>query len=72
MSFDELWSDLEPIGRDDRSGGYRRFAWTAEDALLREWFVAQCERRRLDVATDLAGNQWAWWGDPDGQVAPAS
>jgi N-carbamoyl-L-amino-acid hydrolase len=60
-----MWSDLAPVGRDSRSGGYRRFAWTAEDATLREWFAGEAARRGLDLVTDRAGNQWAWWGDPD-------
>ena len=63
--FDRLWADLEPIGRDPASGGYRRFAWTREDAAAREWFAAAAAARGLDVTTDRAGNQWAWWGDPD-------
>jgi N-carbamoyl-L-amino-acid hydrolase len=63
-SFDSLWSTLEPIGRAP-SGGYRRFAWTDEDLTLRDWFASECEARGLDLVEDLAGNQWAWWGDPD-------
>lgn len=62
-AFDQLWAELEPVGRHPGSGGYRRFAWTREDAELREWFAAAA--RGLDVITDRAGNQWAWWGDPD-------
>src|SRR5579875_3590329 len=65
MTFESMWSDLTPIGRDDRTGGYRRFAWTTEDAALREWFRAEAGARGLDVVEDRAGNQWAWWGDPD-------
>jgi N-carbamoyl-L-amino-acid hydrolase len=64
MSFDSVWSALAPIGRA-RSGGYRRFAWTDEDRTLREWFAGECTVRGLDVTEDRAGNQWAWWGDPD-------
>jgi N-carbamoyl-L-amino-acid hydrolase len=67
--FDDLWSALQPIGRDSSSGGYRRFAWTAEDATLREWFAATSYGLGLDVVVDRAGNQWAWWGDPDAAVA---
>jgi beta-ureidopropionase / N-carbamoyl-L-amino-acid hydrolase len=63
-SFAALWDDLLPVGRA-ASGGYRRFAWTPEDATLREWFAAQAAARSLDVTIDRAGNQWAWWGDPD-------
>ncbi|WP_375499384.1 allantoate amidohydrolase [uncultured Jatrophihabitans sp.] len=60
-----MWAALEPIGRDARSGGYRRFAWTDEDAILREWFAGEAGARGLDVLEDRAGNQWAWLGDPD-------
>ncbi|WP_433298906.1 allantoate amidohydrolase [Pseudonocardia sp. CA-142604] len=63
--FDALWSDLEQVGRQGRSGGYRRFAWTATDAALREWFTGEAQKRGLDVTSDRAGNLWAWWGDPD-------
>lgn len=69
MAFDDLWSALAPIGRDRGTGGYRRYAWTTEDATLREWFAAECAARGLDLTTDRAGNQWAWWGDPDASVA---
>lgn len=62
--FDRLWSQVEPIGRST-SGGYRRFAWTPTDFALREWFAAACAERGLDVTVDRAGNQWAWWGNPD-------
>jgi N-carbamoyl-L-amino-acid hydrolase len=63
-SFGQWWDDLAPIGRA-QSGGYRRFAWTAEDAELREWFTAAATSLGLDVVSDRAGNRWAWWGDPD-------
>ncbi len=64
-AFDRLWAELEPIGRCERSGGYRRFAWTDTDRQLREWFAAQAADRGLELTVDRAGNQWAWWGDPD-------
>ena len=64
-SFDALWAELEPVGRDAATGGYRRYAWTPEDHTLREWFTAHALARRLDVTEDRAGNLWAWWGDPD-------
>jgi len=65
MTFGALWEALEPIGRDARTGGYRRYAWTAEDATLREWFAGEAVVRGLEVVEDRAGNQWAWDGDPD-------
>ena len=67
--FRRLWSDLESVGRDSGSGGYRRFAWTAQDHTLREWFAGEAARRGLDLTTDRVGNQWAWWGDPDAALA---
>ncbi len=60
-----LWNEVAPIGRNPETGGYRRFAWTREDAALREWFAGAAQARGLDVTIDRAGNQWAWWGDPD-------
>ena len=65
MTFDRLWDDLAPVGRESSTGGYRRYAWTPADATLREWFAGQAAARGLDLVTDRAGNQWAWWGDPD-------
>jgi len=68
-TFDGMWSALEPIGREASTGGYRRYAWTRVDATLREWFAGEATVRGLDLVTDRAGNQWAWWGDPDAAVA---
>lgn len=65
MTFTGMWADIEPIGRDKQSGGYRRFAFTDADATLREWFAGAASTRGLDVTLDRAGNQWAWWGNPD-------
>jgi len=65
VSFDALWDELLPLGRSSSSGGYRRFAWTPTDLSLREWFAAVAADHGLAVTVDRAGNQWAWWGDPD-------
>ena len=67
-SFESTWAELDDVGRFAHTGGYRRFAWTAVDLELRTWFVAEAAKRGLDVTTDRAGNQWAWWGDPDAAV----
>ena len=64
-AFRSLWSAIEPVGRERATGGYRRFAWTREDAELRAWFAGECARRGLDLTEDRMGNQVAWWGDPD-------
>jgi beta-ureidopropionase / N-carbamoyl-L-amino-acid hydrolase len=63
--FDRMWADLAPLGRDATTGGYRRFAWTREDAVLREWFRGEATSRGLEVVADRAGNLWAWTAHPD-------
>ncbi len=68
-SFEDLWQALLPIGRDPRSDGYRRFAWTPADAGCREWFTAAAGARGMGVETDGNGNLWAWRGDPCGEDA---
>jgi len=61
-TFADLWRELEPVGRDPQTGGYRRYSWTPADAACRAWFTGQAERRGLAVETDNNGNLWAWWG----------
>lgn len=62
--FRSTWRDLAPVGRAS-GGGYQRLAWSEPDLQLREWFAQQAQARGLDLVEDRAGNQWAWWGDPD-------
>lgn len=69
VTFDGMWSAIEPIGHEASTGGYRRYAWTRVDATLRDWFGGEAAARGLDLVNDRAGNQWAWWGDPDAAVA---
>jgi beta-ureidopropionase / N-carbamoyl-L-amino-acid hydrolase len=64
-AFTRMWANLADVGRDRATGGYRRFAWTREDAVLREWFAGEAARRGMAMTEDRAGNQWAWRGDPD-------
>ena len=68
-AFRADWDALAGIGRDPRSGGYRRFAWTREDATLRAWFTGRAAGLGMEVVTDRVGNLWAWSGDPDAAVA---
>ena len=63
-SVGRLLDAIADVGRAP-SGGYERFAWTPHDLALREWFAAEAAARGLSVVVDRAGNQWAWWGDPD-------
>ncbi|GAB2494398.1 allantoate amidohydrolase [Streptosporangium sandarakinum] len=65
--FDEMWGAIEHLGRDGRTGGYLRDAWSPADRELREWFRQEAERRGLDLREDRNGNLWAWWGDPSGR-----
>ena len=51
-----------------RIGAQRRLPPVRLDArgrVLREWFAGEAAARGLDLTVDRAGNQWAWWGDPD-------
>jgi len=67
-SFRRLWESLLPIGRDARTAGYRRYAWTPADLACRQWFRDAADARGLAVEQDRNGNLWAWWGSP-GQTA---
>jgi N-carbamoyl-L-amino-acid hydrolase len=67
-----MWADLAPVGRAPSTSGYRRFAWSAAERTCREWFAAEAAVRGLDLSVDRNGNQWAWWGDPDGVPAGTS
>src|ERR671920_885944 len=60
-----MWADLAPRGGPPATAAYRRFAWTREDADLREWFAGEAAARGMELVDDRAGNLWAWWGDPD-------
>jgi N-carbamoyl-L-amino-acid hydrolase len=62
MSFAELWESLLPLGRDERTGGYRRYTWTEADRQCRGWFRGAAAARQLPVTQDNNGNLWAWWG----------
>jgi beta-ureidopropionase / N-carbamoyl-L-amino-acid hydrolase len=62
--FARDWAALAGIGRDEGSGGYRRYAWTGVDLELRAWFANQARHRGMACEQDRNGNLWAWWGDP--------
>nr|WP_216823121.1 allantoate amidohydrolase [Aeromicrobium sp. A1-2] len=53
---------IADIGRDTRTGGYRRYAWNDADMQLREWFAGEAGARGMDLVEDGNGNQFAWWG----------
>jgi beta-ureidopropionase / N-carbamoyl-L-amino-acid hydrolase len=64
VSFAELWAELLPLGRDERTGGYRRYSWTEADAACRGWFARAATALGLRAECDRNGNLWAWWGRP--------
>ncbi|MFB4311738.1 allantoate amidohydrolase [Actinomadura sp. GTD37] len=66
MSFEEMWAALLPVGRDEATGGYHRFAWTPPELECRAWFLDEARRRDLDVEHDANGNLFAWWLPEDG------
>ncbi|MQY03239.1 allantoate amidohydrolase [Actinomadura macrotermitis] len=65
MSFEEMWAELLPIGRD-AAGGYHRFAWTPPELECRAWFLDEAARRDLEIERDANGNLYAWWLPADG------
>ncbi len=71
MTFAELWADLLPVGRDERTGGYRRYSWTEADTGCRAWFARTATKLGLRTDFDRNGNLWAWWGRPNGTSGQA-
>ncbi|MFG1887589.1 allantoate amidohydrolase [Micromonospora sp. NPDC049051] len=62
--FRALWDEIAPVGRDEGSGGYLRYALTEPELRLREWFREQADRRGMPVTDDGNGNLFARWGEP--------
>ncbi|WP_369819576.1 allantoate amidohydrolase [Actinoplanes sp. TFC3] len=67
-TFQRLWQEIAPIGRDSK-GGYSRYALSAPELVLRDWFRNQAARRSMNVTEDGNGNLFAWWGTPWGHHA---
>jgi beta-ureidopropionase / N-carbamoyl-L-amino-acid hydrolase len=61
MTFESMWGDLRPIGRDRVTGGYRRSPFAAAERECMAWYVEQADSRGLDVTMDGQGNAVAWW-----------
>jgi N-carbamoyl-L-amino-acid hydrolase len=59
-----MWSELAEIGRDARTGGYRRPGWSPAERECSAWFADQCTARGLRLERDGNDNVVAWWGEP--------
>ncbi|MFT3865011.1 MAG: hydantoinase/carbamoylase family amidase [Solirubrobacterales bacterium] len=55
--IEALLAGLDQVGRSPT--GFRRLAWTPEEATARAWFERQAGRLGLAVERDRAGNLWA-------------
>lgn len=71
MSFEEMWAELLPVGRDAATGGYHRFAWTPPELECRAWFAGEARRRGMPLEHDRNGNMIAWWRPEDGTARRA-
>jgi beta-ureidopropionase / N-carbamoyl-L-amino-acid hydrolase len=71
LTFAELWSELLPAGRNEATGGYRRYSWTQADADCRGWFARTATALGLRTDCDRNGNLWAWWGERGASAGPA-
>ncbi len=67
MSFEQMWRDLAPVGRSQRSGGYHRSPFGSAERECAAWFEEECARRSLALTRDGNGNLVAWWR-PDASV----
>lgn len=66
--FEQMWSDLAPIGRAGASGGYFRQPFGSAEVELRAWFAEQAKARELRLEADGNGNLIAWWDAAPGQA----
>ncbi len=56
-----MWRELQPIGRDARSGGYLRAPFGSAERECAAWYAEQCQARGLVPEYDGQGNAVAWW-----------
>ncbi|WP_210604269.1 allantoate amidohydrolase [Brevibacterium oceani] len=59
-----LLGQIEDTGRDSRGPGYQRPGFSGTERELREWFLAEADRRGLDTEIDANGITWAWATQP--------
>src|SRR5689334_2775515 len=56
-----MWSELLPVGRDGRTGGYLRSPFASAERECAAWYAEQCAKRGLELEYDGQGNAVAWW-----------
>ena len=56
MTFEAMWRDLLPIGRDAASGGYHRAPFASAERECVAWYVDQAAARGLEMSVDGQGN----------------
>jgi beta-ureidopropionase / N-carbamoyl-L-amino-acid hydrolase len=61
VTFEQMWRELTPIGRDAATGGYRRSPFGSAERECAAWYVAEAGRRGLELVEDGQGNAIAWW-----------
>jgi N-carbamoyl-L-amino-acid hydrolase len=61
VTFEQMWRELAPLGRDSVTGGYRRSPFAAAARECVAWYGEQARRRELDIRWDGQGNGIAWW-----------
>ncbi|MGA8246239.1 MAG: allantoate amidohydrolase [Nocardioides sp.] len=64
--FEQMWSEIAPIGRSAASGGYFRQPFASAERELMAWFAEQVEARGLRLQVDGFGNAVAWWNAGSG------
>lgn len=61
MTFEAMWRELLPIGRDASTGGYHRSPFASAERECAAWYADQATARGLHVEVDGQGNAVAWW-----------
>jgi len=56
-----MWRDLQPLGRDAVTGGYRRSPFASAERECVAWYLEESAKRDLDLQWDGQGNAIAWW-----------
>jgi N-carbamoyl-L-amino-acid hydrolase len=72
MTFEQMWTDIAPVGRSSSSQGYFRQPYGSAEMEMRAWFTEECTRRGLELEADGNGNLVAWWGHGEDAVLTGS